>query len=53
MLPTFPKAQKELDEAFFKRMFDWKNKTFPLHRVYAKRALMKIPLLEDYEKQAV
>ena len=31
MLPTFPKAQKELDEAFHKQMLEWKNKTFPLH----------------------
>jgi hypothetical protein len=31
MLPTFPKAQKELDEAFNKQMLEWKNKAFPLH----------------------
>ena len=31
MLPTFPKGQKVLDEAWNKLMFQWKNKTFPLH----------------------
>jgi hypothetical protein len=31
MLPTFPKAQKELDEAFNKQMFDWIHKVLPLH----------------------
>jgi hypothetical protein len=30
MLPTFSKAQKILDEAWMKQVFDWKNKTFPL-----------------------
>jgi hypothetical protein len=31
MLPTFPKAQKILDEAWNKRMFAVKNEVFPLH----------------------
>jgi hypothetical protein len=31
MLPTFPKAQKILDEAWNKQMFEWKNKVFPIH----------------------
>jgi len=31
MLPTFPKAQKILDEAWKKRMFAAKNEVFPLH----------------------
>jgi hypothetical protein len=31
MLPTFPKAQKELDAAFHKEMLECKEKLFPLH----------------------
>ena len=31
MLPAFPKAQKILDDEWYKRMFTAKNKVFPTH----------------------